>query len=76
MRTVTIELPENSDLDSKQTVKFLAAKLYEAGKLSLGQAAAMVGMSKPAFAEILGDYGVSLINHPVDEMTEDAKRIQ
>lgn len=75
MRTVTIELPDTSDLDSIQTVKFLAAKLYEAGKLSLGQAASMVGMSKPAFAEILVDYGVSLINYPANEMTEDAKRI-
>jgi Uncharacterised protein family (UPF0175) len=62
MRTITIDLPDHADLDSRQTAKFLAAKLYEAGKLSLGQAAGMVGMSKVAFAEILVDYGVSLIN--------------
>jgi predicted HTH domain antitoxin len=76
MRTVTIELPEDSDLDSRQTVKFLAAKLFEVGKLSLGQAAALVGMSKSAFTEILIDYGVSLINHPIHEMTQDAGRIK
>lgn len=75
MRTITIDLPDHTDLDSRQTAKFLAAKLYEAGKLSLGQAAGMVGMSKVAFAEILVDYGVSLINHPIQEVTDDVKRI-
>ena len=75
MQTITISLPDQSDLDPKQTVKFLASKLYEAGKLSLGQAAEMAGFTKIAFAEILGDYGVSLINYPVSEMKQDAKKI-
>ncbi len=75
MQTITISLPDQSGLDPKQTVKFLASKLYEAGKLSLGQAAEMAGLMKMAFAKILGDYGVSLINYPVSEMKEDAKKI-
>ena len=75
MQTITISLPDQSGLDPKQTVKFLASKLYEAGKLSLGQAAEMAGLMKMAFAEILGDFGVSLINYPVSEMKEDAKKI-
>ena len=75
MRTITIELPDNTELDSKQTVKFLASKLYEAGKLSLGQAADLAGLSKVAFAEILGDFGVSLINHQATEMKNDAAKI-
>ncbi len=53
----------------------MASKLYEAGKLSLGQAADMAGLTKVAFAEILGDFGVSLINYPVAEMKADAKKI-
>ncbi|MBI1767978.1 MAG: UPF0175 family protein [Bacteroidetes bacterium] len=75
MQTITISLPEQSGLDPKQTVKFLASKLYEAGKLSLGQAAEMAGLTKVAFAEILSDYGVSIINHPVSEMKRDAEKI-
>ena len=75
MQTITISLPDQSGLDPKQTVKFLASKLYEAGKLSWGQAAEMAGLTKMAFAEILGDYGVFLINYPVSEMKEDAKKI-
>src|SRR5438045_2888389 len=50
MQTITISLPDQSGLDPKQTVKFLASKLYEAGKLSLGQAAEMAGLTKMAFA--------------------------
>ncbi len=50
----------------------LATKFYEAGKLSLGQAAEVAGMTKLSFAEILDDYDVSLINYPVSEMTKNA----
>jgi len=75
MQTITITLPDSTELDQKQTVKFLASKLFEAGKLSLGQAADLAGMTKVAFAEVLGDFGVSLINYPVTEMKRDAEKI-
>ena len=75
MKTITLTLPEKVELDAKDTVRFLAAKLYESGKLSLGQAAEMAGYSKTAFAEILGDYNVSLINYSVTDITQDATRI-
>jgi predicted HTH domain antitoxin len=75
MQTITITLPDNAELDQRQTVKFLASKLYEAGKLSLGQAADLAGLTKVAFAEILGDFGVSLINYPVTEMKHDAEKL-
>lgn len=75
MQTITITLPDTAELDAKQTVKFLASKLYEVGKLSLGQAADMAGLTKLAFVEILVDFGVSLINYPVTEMKRDAGKI-
>jgi predicted HTH domain antitoxin len=75
MQTITITLPDSAELDPRQTVKFLASKLYEAGKISLGQAAEMTGLTKVAFAEILGEFGVSLINYPVSEMKRDAEKI-
>ncbi len=53
----------------------LATKFYEAGKLSLGQAAEVAGMTKLSFAEILHNYDVSLINYPVSEMTKNAASI-
>ena len=75
MNTITLTLPDKVELDQKDTVKFLAAKLYESGKLSLGQAAELAGYSKVAFAEILGDYKVSIINYPVSDIIADAARI-
>jgi predicted HTH domain antitoxin len=75
MSTITLQVPDTIDLDVKDTIKFLSAKLYESGKLSLGQAADLAGLSKIAFAEIIGDYNVSLINHPVTDILRDASRI-
>ncbi len=54
----------------------LASKLYEIGKLSLGQAAALTGYSKQAFMVLLADYGVSLINHSPDELDDDLKHAE
>ena len=75
MSTITLQLPDKVQLDPKDTMKFLSAKLYESGRLSLGQAAELIGLSKIAFAEILGDYNVSLINYPVSDILQDAARI-
>lgn len=75
MGVITLEIPDKIELDPKDTLKFLSSKLYEAGRLSLGQAAELAGMSKLAFAEIIGDYNVSIINYPVSDILEDAARI-
>lgn len=75
MSTITFPIPENIELDPRDTIRFLASKLYETGRLSLGQAAEVAGLSKTTFSEILGDYGVSLINHPISDIIRDASRI-
>lgn len=75
MTTITLEVPDSLGEYQKDTVRFIAAKLYESGKLSLGQAAAMASLSKRTFAELLSDYGVSLTNYPVSEMLSDADGI-
>jgi predicted HTH domain antitoxin len=72
MKTMTLHIPDSVELDEKQTTRFLAAKLYESGKLTLGQAADLAGLSKVAFAEILSDYDVSLFNYPASEISKDA----
>ncbi len=72
---MTLQIPDMFNLDAKDVVKFLSAKLYESGKLSLGQAAELCGLSKVAFTEIIGDYNVSILNYPVSEIIEDAARI-
>jgi predicted HTH domain antitoxin len=76
MRTLTINLPGTVDLNDKEAKMVLASKLYELGKLSLGQAADLVGYSKETFMELLADYGVSLFNYPPEELDEDIKNAE
>ncbi|MEO5644131.1 MAG: UPF0175 family protein [Bacteroidia bacterium] len=71
MRKLTINLPDSVDLTPKETVTALAAQLYEMGKLSLGQAADLAGYSKRTFAELLGNYGVSIFNFHAEELEKD-----
>ena len=73
MKTVqlSIRLPDVLNVNESYLKSFLAAKLYEKQELSLGQAAEAAGMSKRAFAEILGIYGVSLFSQTADELKED-----
>ena len=49
----------------------VASRLYEQGKLSLGQAAEVVGLSKRVFAELLGSYNVSIFNYPASDLSRD-----
>jgi predicted HTH domain antitoxin len=72
MKHLTLNIPEDLELEERETKRFLAAKMYETGKLSLGQAANLAGLSKGAFAEILTDYDVSLVNYPPSEIVRDA----
>ncbi|MFW6246070.1 MAG: UPF0175 family protein [Tangfeifania sp.] len=73
MKTIQFEIPDNIDLDDREAKMMLASKLFEKGKLSLGQAAQMVRLSKRTFMEILGDYDVSVFNYPVSELENDIR---
>ncbi|GAP72266.1 hypothetical protein SAMD00024442_28_43 [Candidatus Symbiothrix dinenymphae] len=61
-----------SGLDSSQLYMILASSLYEKGKLSLGQAAEVANMSKRTFAELLGNYNVSIFNYPATDKKNEA----
>ncbi|MDW3647374.1 MAG: UPF0175 family protein [Bacteroidia bacterium] len=73
MRQITLNIPDFVNLDDKDITMILASKLYEGGKLSLGLAAELVGISKRAFAELLGKYEVSLFNYPASDLSRDVK---
>ncbi|MBX7156252.1 MAG: UPF0175 family protein [Candidatus Kapaibacterium sp.] len=72
MKTLTLHIPDALDLDDKQLVVLFASMLYEQGKLSLGQAAEIAGLSKRTFAEVLAQHNVSLFNHPASDLKQDA----
>lgn len=71
MKVLTLNIPDNLDLDNMQVAMLLASKLYEQGKLSLGQAAELAGLTKRTFAELLDAYNVSIFNYPASELSRD-----
>lgn len=71
MKALTINLPDTIDVDNRQLVMIIASRLYENGKLTLGQAAEVAGLSKRTFMELLGDYGVSVFNHSASDIEGD-----
>ena len=71
MKTVTLSLPDLSDVDSSEVAMIVATQLYEQGKLSLGQCASIVGLTKKTFAELLGKHNVSIFNLPVSDLKND-----
>lgn len=75
MTTMTLNVPESLEKEHDETVAFLAAKLYEAGKLSLGQAADMCGVDKASFPAVLSKFDVNYIQYSYEDVADDLKRI-
>jgi len=71
MKTLTFNIPDNLDIDNNEFVIYAASKMSEQGKLSLGQAAQLVGLTKRAFAELLGKYNVSIFNASSTDLHSD-----
>jgi predicted HTH domain antitoxin len=68
---ITIPLPDLTAATEAELKMTLASRLYENGQLSLGQAADAAGLSKRAFTELLGQYGVSLFSQTPEELRAD-----
>ncbi|MBK5941817.1 UPF0175 family protein [Halochromatium roseum] len=68
------QLPDDIDLTPAELALTLAARLYEQGRLSAGQAALLAGLSKRGFVELLGRQEVALFNFPVEELAQDVER--
>lgn len=73
MKTITLQIPDTLDLDRQEAAMLLATKLYEQGKLSLGQAAELAGYSKRTFMELLSKYNVPVFNYDPGEIVNDIK---
>ena len=74
--TVELKLPDSVVLSDFDIKMMLAAKMYEDGTLSGGQAADMVGISKRSFLEQLGKYGVSIFGYTAEELRADLERLR
>jgi len=73
MKTISLTVPDFFELNEKETKLLIASRLYEQGKLSLGEGAELAGVSKRTFIELLGHYDVSVFNYSVQELKGDIK---
>lgn len=64
-----LDLPP--EVTEEEARLLLAIKLYEVGKLTLGQAAELAGYSKQAFMELLGRYGVPVFAYSPEDLREE-----
>ena len=71
MRTVTLKLPDNIELNEKEITIMLSAQLYNLGKMSLGQAANLVDLNKEEFINELGKYNVTVFGETLEELEQE-----
>lgn len=71
MQTISVQLPLFSTVSEFDAKMILAGELYTRGKLSLGQAADVAGLSKRAFIEIIGKYGFSIFSESIEDFRHD-----
>jgi len=69
MTEMNLNLP--SEIETDEARLLLMMKLYEVGKLSLGQAAQYAGYSKAAFMELLGKYHIPVFDYPPEELEDE-----
>jgi predicted HTH domain antitoxin len=65
-----VELP--ASIPKEEARLMLALKLYEKGRLTLGQAAHTAGYSKRAFIDLLGQEGVPVLNSDPGELAAES----
>ena len=71
MRTIQLNIPDSVNLKDYDFSMIVAAKLYEDAILSSGEATQIVGISKRAFIEMLGKYGVSVFSTSISDLISD-----
>jgi predicted HTH domain antitoxin len=74
--TVELILPKDVNVTDAEIRMIVAAKLFDMGELSSGQAAKVVGITRREFLESVGRYGVSIFQYDADELEEDLARLK
>ena len=73
--TVELTLPNGVSISDLELKMIVAAKLFEMGEISSGQAAEMAGITKREFLESVGKYGVSIFGYDSDELKADLAKL-
>ena len=70
---MNLNIPDNVEINNNELTVIVATRLYEIGKLSLGQAADMIGCSKNSFIELLGKHNIPVSNYPASDLESDVR---
>lgn len=69
MSELKVDLPPEVQVEEARVL--LMVKLFETGRLSLGQAAKAAGFSKRSFMELLGKHGVPVFDYPAEDLAQE-----
>jgi hypothetical protein len=71
MKSLKVDIPDNLELTEHDIKMIVAGRLYQTGKLTLGQAGGLGGISKRVFIETMGLYGFSIFSESVNDFRKD-----
>jgi predicted HTH domain antitoxin len=71
MNAMTVNMNLPLSISEEDVRILLAIKLFEVGKVSLGQAAKIARFSKRAFIDVLGHYQIPVCNYDTDELRQE-----
>ena len=71
MSTVEMRVELPAGLSQEEAKLLLAVKLFEVGKVSVGQAAKIAEISKRAFLDLLGRYGIPVFNYSPEDLRRE-----
>ena len=71
MSTVEMRVELPAGLSQEEAKLLLAVKLFEVGKVSVGQAAKIAEISKRAFLDLLGRYGIPVFNDSPEDLRHE-----
>ncbi|MEB3885471.1 UPF0175 family protein [Lyngbya sp. CCY1209] len=71
VRTLQLNFPDTLEHSDEELRLLIAAKLYENGTLTSGQAAELAGLTKKEFIGAIADYNVSVFSPSVEDLESD-----
>ncbi|EMY71960.1 UPF0175 family protein [Leptospira vanthielii] len=72
MKSLSFQIPDQIDLNEYDFKMAMAVKLYETGKISIGQAADIVNLSKSSLIDVMKNYGSSILfAYSADDLKTD-----
>lgn len=74
MTQVLVNIPDS--MTAEETQRFLALKLFEDQRVSLGKAAEIAGMKKADFMSYASSKGVAVINYSPEELEKEVEMLQ